>query len=83
MEFHTYHDGAEVYIDLPSATELARYKTDRINSAKQLYAYRSRKLRASIRYSLTSIFSRLTLSNSTTSTLLAFSLFGLVTHTYA
>jgi hypothetical protein len=78
--FHTYHDGAEVYIDPPSATELAGYQNDSRHAAEQLRAYRSRKLRASIRYSLTSILSRLTLGNSTISVLLGFSLFA--AHTF-
>ena len=28
LTFHTYHDVAEVYIDPPSKTALARYKAD-------------------------------------------------------
>jgi hypothetical protein len=38
VSFHTYDDGAEVYINPPTQTELTRYKNDCTNSAKQLYA---------------------------------------------
>jgi len=39
--FHTYFDGAEVYIDPPSRTELARYKKDSQHSLAE-YAKRRR-----------------------------------------
>jgi hypothetical protein len=55
--------------DIPTNTELARYKKDSDHAQKQRKAFRLRLIRASSRYSLNAIFSRLTLSNSTISVL--------------
>ena len=69
LHFHTYHDGAEVYIDPPTATEIARYRCDSNRAERQRQAFRTRKTRASLRYSLAAILNRMTLTNSTTSIL--------------
>lgn len=69
MNFHTYHDGAEVYIGDLSPDEIRRYKEDSARAAEQRYNFRIRKLRASIRWSLNSILNRMTLINSTVSVL--------------
>lgn len=63
--------------------QLRNFKEDSRKAEKQRQAFISRKLNASIHWSLSSIFRRSTLCNSTTSALLAFSLFGIITHVYA
>jgi hypothetical protein len=82
LTFHLYQDGIEVLPAPLYAHDLANYKNGRISAAKQLKAFRSRKLNASILYSLNSLFGRMTIPNSTISALLSFSLFALLHSVY-
>jgi hypothetical protein len=65
--------------EVPTATEVARYKND----TRRFKKNKDQNRRNLIKGHLASILNRMTLPNSTTSTLLAFSLFGLITHIYA
>ena len=65
--------------DVPTQTEIARYKND-IRRFKRNKGQTRRNL---IKGHLWSILNRMTLPNSAVSALLAFSLFGLITHIYA
>jgi hypothetical protein len=72
--YHHVADG-----DLPTQTEILNWKRD----TKRFKKNKGQARRNLIKGHLASILSRLTLSNSTTSALLALSLFGLITHVYA
>ena len=72
--YHHTGDG-----DVPTRTELANLARDTARFKKS----KGRSGRNLIKGYVASILSRFTLSNSTTSTLLAFSLLGLATHMYA
>jgi hypothetical protein len=55
--------------DVPTNTELTRYQRDSQHADEQRKAFRLRLIRASSRYSLSRIFGRLVLPNSTVSLL--------------
>jgi hypothetical protein len=65
--------------DLPTQTEVAHYKNDTERFKKN----KGQTRRNLIKGHLASILNRMTLPNSAVSALLAFSLFGLITHVYA